>query len=296
MTPLPTLRQLQYLMTLSEHQSFSKAAAALHVTQPTLSAGMRELESILDAQLVERGKRGVRLTPVGREALGRAADILDKTEALVAAVSERAKPLTGRLNVGLIPTIAPFFLPQMMFQTREAAPDLTLVVRESFSQDLVERLNMGTLDMAILALPYALGGLEHHILGADEFWLLCPPDHALANRAQISAADVSREDMLLLEDGHCLRDHVLAACPTQSGQNSGLPTAASLYTLVHLVAAGLGITLVPKMALDHGLIRGLPLVARPFKRPPPSRDIAVVWRPQAARARDAEALARALRL
>ena len=209
---LPTLRQLQYLKLLAEHGSFSRAAEAAHVSQPALSAGIQGLERTLGAPVVERSRTQVILTPVGEEAVRRATEVLAGAEDLVEAARSAGKPLSGRFRLGVIPTIAPFLLPRVLPVLRRRHPDLRLYLKEDLTPRLVSALKAGALDAAVIALPYDLTGLAVAPMGQDEILAAAPAGHRLAGGAAIDPRELARDDLILLEDGHCLRDHALAAC------------------------------------------------------------------------------------
>lgn len=291
---LPTLRQLSYLVALADTGSFSKAAAHVHVTQPTLSAGVAELEAILGQVLVDRGARGgLALTPAGEDALVRARALLMGAEDLVRAARRTASPLSGPLRLGAIPTIAPYYLADVLARAQPGHPDLRLILREDQSARLVDALSTGALDAAILALPYPAAGMTVEPLFDDPLWLVCPPDHPLAARQTVGDSDLECAPLLFMEDGHCLREHALAACQTTPAD--GGVAAASLYTLAHLVAAGHGVALIPDMAVRAGLARTLGLAAVPFAPPQPKRQIALMWRTGSPAAAHAAALAALLK-
>ena len=275
---LPTLRQLQYLKLLAEHGSFSRAAAAGHVTQPTLSAGIQELERTLGAPVVDRGRAGVILTPVGEEAVSRAGDILTRAEDLVQAARSAGRPLSGRMRLGVIPTIAPFLLPRALPLLRSRYPDLKLFLREEQTPRLVAGLKSGALDAALIALPYDTFGLEVANVGDDELTAVLPADHPLGARRSLKPEALEREEIILLEDGHCLRQHALGACDIAAAPGEGGCAATSLHTRVQTVGSGLGVSLLPAMAVEAGLTRGAPFTVRPLDSDRSSRQIAVVWR------------------
>ena len=209
---LPTIRQLQYLKLLAENGAFGKAAEAAHVTQPTLSAGIQELERTLGAPVVDRARTGVILTPVGEEALRRATVILNEAGELVEAAKNAGQPLAGRFRLGVIPTIAPFLLPGVLPLLRERFPRLRLFLREDLTQRLITQLKAGRLDAALIALPYDMSGLEWAHVADDELVAALPADHPLAALTSVSPEAMERETLILLEDGHCLREHALSAC------------------------------------------------------------------------------------
>ena len=213
---LPTLRQLRYLKLLAEHGSFSRAAEAAHVTQPTLSAGIQELERTLGAPVVDRGRGGLVLTQVGEEAVRRGAAILAQTEDLVQAARSAGRPLTGRFRLGVIPTIAPFVLPRALPELRRLYPELKLLLREDLTARLVAALKGGALDAALIALPYDTAGLEHARVGDDPLLAAFPANHPLTAEPRVAAERLRDQELILLEDGHCLRDHALAGCGLDS--------------------------------------------------------------------------------
>lgn len=278
MSALPSLRQLRYLVALAEHLNFTRAAEACFVGQSTLSAGIRELETVLGVMLFERDRQSVALTAVGEAVLPRARQLLSAAQDLVAYTTDAARPLTGTLRLGVIPTIAPFLLPQAMQTLRERLPALKIALREDLSANLLDRLGRRELDIALIALPYPTGDLTVEPLFSDEFWLVAPEgDPALKGRSiQLSASWSDR--LLLLEEGHCLRDHALQACGrAELASASGLE-ATSLLTLMQMVESGMGLALLPEMAIKGGLLTRTHLVARPLAAPAPRREIALVTR------------------
>lgn len=295
---LPTLRQLTFLLALAEHGSFSRAAEAAHVTQPTLSAGIKELETILGATLVERGARGAVLTPAGEAAVARARIVLTEAEDLVHVARAAGEPLSGPFRLGVIPTIAPFLLPKVLPSLRESYPKLELFLREDQTHRLVDALKDRRLDAALIALPYEAPGIETAGLLEDEFLFAATPDHPLAQVETLNPAMLADEQLLLLEDGHCLRDHALAVCSASRPDTSDARSdfaATSLHTLVQMVKSGLGATLLPKLAVDAGLADRLDLAIRPFDPPVAGREIGMAWRKGSAREHEARMLADAVR-
>ena len=276
---LPTLRQLQYLKLLAEHGSFSRAAEAAHVTQPTLSAGVQELEKVLGAPVVDRARSGVILTAIGEEAVRRGADILARSEDLVQAARSAGQPLTGRFRLGVIPTVAPFLLPKALPLLRQRYPKLSLYLREDLTHRLISALKAGALDAALIALPYETNGLETARIGDDELMAALPLDHPLGKGASVAPDRLEDEDLILLEDGHCLREHALAVCgmdPPRLGEEGF--AATSLHTLVQMVGSGLGVSLVPAMAVEAGLARGVPISVLQLDAEAPKREIVIAWR------------------
>lgn len=289
---LPTLRQLSFLLALAEHGSFSRAAEASFVTQPTLSAAIKELEGILGVILVERGARGATLTPAGEVAAERARKALTEAEDLVQAVRAAGEPLTGAFRLGVIPTIAPFLLPQVVPALRKRFPKLELFLREDLTARLYEALKERRLDAALIALPYEGGAIETVSVGPDEFFFAAPHDHPLARQKTVTLSDVAGEKLLLLEDGHCLRDHAVSVCSDPSVRNDF--AATSLHTLAQMVRSGLGVTLLPGLAVEGGLTEGLDLTVTPFDPPIIGREIGVAWRKGSAREAEARMIAHAI--
>jgi LysR family hydrogen peroxide-inducible transcriptional activator len=298
MTPLPTAQQLRYLLSLIEHQHFGRAAAACAVTQSTLSAGILTFERQLDARLLDRdaGKRVV-FTPLGREIAGRAREALAALHAVADAAAAARGPMSGALRFGVIPTIGPFLLPRLMPALRSAYPLLRLYLREDTTDRLVARLSEGQLDLLLLALPSACAGAEAVPVTRDAFVVALPRGHVLAAREAIPAAALQSERLLLLEEGHCLRDQALEVCGFVRGEgprrDPGEPdgfAATSLHTLVQMVAGGLGVTLLPRIAVEAGLAAGADVLLRPLAGVGGWRTLGLVWRPQAPRAAEYRAL------
>ena len=293
---LPTLRQLQYLKLLAEHGSFSRAADAAFVTQPTLSAGVQELEKALGAPVVDRGRSGVILTPIGEEAVQRAKDILARAEDLVQAARSAGQPLTGRFRLGVIPTVAPFLLPKALPILRERFPKLSLYLREDLTHRLIAALKAGALDAALIALPYDTAGLETAHVSDDELVAALPPNHPLCAGGPVEPDRLEEENLILLEDGHCLRDHALSVCgmePPKLGEEGF--AATSLHTLVQMVGSGLGCSLLPAMAVDAGLAEDANVATRPLAGDGSRREIVIAWRKGSSRGVEGAMLAEALR-
>jgi LysR family hydrogen peroxide-inducible transcriptional activator len=295
MKPIPTLRQLRYLVAVVEHCHFGRAAEVCLVGQSTLSAGIQELEELLGVSLLERTRRSVVPTALGLEIAGRARGLLQGAEELADLAQAARDPMAGKLRLGVIPTIGPFLLPQVLPGLRADFPDLRLYLVEEQTARVLARLMSGDLDAVLLALPYPLDAFETVEVGLDEFSLVCPPGHRLCAATTVQASDVAMEDLLLLEDGHCMREHALAACALDSGHRSPAFQGTSLHTLVQMVANGLGVTLVPQMALDAGILRGLDLAVRPVAGATPFRRIGLTWRRSSGRAASFRRLAAALR-
>ena len=293
---LPTLRQLQYLKLLAEHASFSRAADAASVSQPALSAGIQELEKVLGAPVVERTRGAVQLTAVGAEAVSRAEDVLARTEDLVEAARNAGRPLSGRLRLGIIPTVAPFLLPATLPGLKAAYPALRLFIREDLTSRLIAGLKAGQLDCAVIALPYAATGIDHARISDDEILAAAPVGHPLASGGDIQPGALKGEDLILLEDGHCLRDQALAAVDIDAPRGDDVFAATSLHTLVQMVSSGLGVSFLPAMAVKAGLADDAGVVIRSFAAEAPSREIVVAWRKGSSRASEARLLAEAMRV
>ncbi|MEX0958865.1 MAG: hydrogen peroxide-inducible genes activator [Burkholderiales bacterium] len=288
---LPSLRQLRYLVVLAEYLNFRQAAEQLFVTQSTLSAGIKELENILGAQLLERDKRSVRVTPVGEQVIERARGLLAQAQDLVAIAKGAQEPFCSLLRLGVIPTIAPFLLPAILPALRKHYPKLQLYLREDVTDRVLEQIDSGQLDFGLIALPYDTGELTVRDLFRDEFWFVAREDDPHANDNAIAVREIDPDRVLLLEEGHCLRDHAIAACGSRlRNQQAGLE-ATSLYTLLQMVEGGMGVTLLPEMMLKAGALKGTRLVARPFSTRVPARTIALVARRSTPLRRDFELLA-----
>ncbi|MCQ8184070.1 hydrogen peroxide-inducible genes activator [Parvularcula maris] len=295
MSALPTLRQLQFFDALCRTGSFSRAAETCFVSQSTLSSGIKELEAILAAPLVDRRAQSFTLTVAGEEVRGRSAELLADARDLVRAASTTKPLLEGDYRFGLIPTIGPFILPAAMPLVGESFPALKLYLREDLTAGLLELLRADQLDMAVLALPVDEERMDSLTFAEDPFLLVTRDDHPLAEREAVKTEELLGRQLLLLEDGHCLRDHALSACSLPKRLSSSF-AATSLFTLVQMVKSGLGITLLPKMAIDQGLAEGL--AVRPLEDPDggtPKRDIGLAWRGSSRRAEEAEALAPVLK-
>lgn len=278
MINLPTLRQLRYLVELMESCHFGKAAEACHVTQSTLSAGIQELEDLLGVRLLERTKRRVVTTPIGLEIAERARRTLEEAEGLVEAARAGAEPLSGDLRLGVIPTIGPYLLPRVLPELRRRFPKLKLFLREDQTAHLLNQLSAGDLDVLILAFPMETPGAETRMIAKDPFWLVCPENHPLAALKEVAPDSIPQEELLLLEDGHCLRDHALAACKLSGASRKHGFQGTSLHTLIEMVANGLGLTLIPDMAARSQLIGSSSLAMRPLSGEAAAREIGLAWR------------------
>ena len=291
---LPSIKQLQYLTALAQTEHFGKAAQICNVTQSTLSAGIKELETVFGITLAERTKRSVIITPIGREIAERATKLIRDAQDMMALSAASDGPLTGRLQMGVIPTIAPYLLPQLLPLLRNSYPRLDLTLRETQTAVLVEEVLSGKLDVALLALPVNDNRLVEQPLFEDPFVLVIPASHPLVKQKQIDAKTLNQENLLLLEEGHCFRDQAIEFCST-----SGLPDnmsqfstlgATSLATIAQMVSADFGITLLPQMALEQETAHNKKLAVRPFTPPQPSRTIGLIWRKNSPRLADFEVL------
>jgi LysR family transcriptional regulator, hydrogen peroxide-inducible genes activator len=281
-----TLRQLEYLTALAELRSFHRAAAACHVSQPALSTQIRQLEDQLGIKLLERNQRMVLVTPAGEEIVRRAHMVLNGANDLIEAAQSLALPMSGTLRLGVIPTIAPYFLPRVLPRVREQYTDLRLLLYEEKTDVLLRLLQEGKLDLALLALGVELGSLEGMALFDDPFVLAVPEGHKLASSKTVRETDLSDEEVLLLEDGHCLRDQVWPVCEQGGAHELGDFRASSLSTLVQMVSSNIGITLLPEMSIEVEIGRSERIELRRFRRPVPFRSIGLVWRGSAPRKGD----------
>jgi len=291
---LPTLKQLQYLVALRQHGHFGKAADSCFVTQSTLSAGIRELETSLGTTLVERTRRVVRFTPLGLKIADKAIRVLREGEELADMARAEGQPLTGELRMGVIPTIAPFLLPAMLPRLRAQWPALKLYLREETSQSACDALRRGQLDCVLLAMPYACGDVDIAELFDDALFVAFPSGEA-PGAGRVDAAAIDEDRLLLLEDGHCLKDHALSACNRPELRAGASMMGTSLHTLVQMVDNGLGVTFVPEMAIDAGLLDGTGVVARQLEAEHGARRIALAWRRNSPREEEFQILAEALR-
>ncbi|MCC9620516.1 LysR substrate-binding domain-containing protein [Thalassospira sp. MA62] len=291
----PSIKQLKYLVALSETGHFGRAAEACFITQPSLSAAISELEHLLGAQLVERNKRQVLMTPLGQDVVSQARKILHEVDELTTMAQAATDPLSGPIQIGVIPTIGPYLLPDVMGALKTGFPKLKPLLREDQTAKLIDLLMAGKLDMALIALPIDENWLEEFELFEDRFVFACTPDNPLTHKHHLEIADIKDEKLLLLEDGHCLRDQALEICQKAGWSKSADFQANSLSTLVQMVGAGIGATLLPEMSLEVEARRPDLLKIIPFKNPVPIRRIGMVWRRSSARKRDYRQLAAYLR-
>jgi LysR family hydrogen peroxide-inducible transcriptional activator len=295
MVQLPTLRQLRYLTAVADLRHFGRAADRCAVTQSTLSAGIRELETALAVTLVDRGGHPVALTPVGEDIVARARAILRAAEDLVEAAAAGAEPLSGSLRLGVIPTIGPYLLPAALTALRVVHPRLRLYLREDQTQRLLDQLDDGRLDAVLLALPYDMGDRETMTLGDDDLLVAFAAGHRFAALPAVGDGDLAGEALLLLEDGHCLREHALAACHLGPGRRNEVFQATGMATLVQMVVNGLGVTLLPALAAPVEAAPGRGVEVRPLAGGGRARRIALVWRRGTVRGDDYRRLGEALR-
>lgn len=294
---MPTLRQLEYLVAVADHGTFGAAAEALHVSQPALSTQVAEAEQRLGLTVFERGRHGATATPEGEAVLTAARRVLDEARELVRVAAERAGDLAGPLALGVIPTIAPYLLPVVVREVRRRFPDVELRLREERTADLLASLRGGTLDLALLAAPVPgdVAGIEVAELARDPFVLALPEGHPFAGRSRLPQSALAGLPMLLLEEGHCLREHAADACSVIGASSLGSIQATGLPSLSQMVAAGLGATLLPASALAVETRPGSGITTRPLRKPEPYRTIALAWRSRSPRADRYRALADGLR-
>ncbi len=288
---LPTLNQLRHLLAVAEHGHFGRAAQACFITQSSLSASIKELETTLGHILIERTKRTVMMTPLGESTVERARKVLRDVEEIVDLVRSAGAPLSGSIRLGVIPTIAPFLLPRVLPALHRSYPDLKLYLSEKQSASLVGDLNEGYLDLLLLAFPYPTDGLKTYLFANDPFWVAFPKGHVFEEKEHLSGKELESENLLLLGEGHCLRDHALSACEMADQHHSGEFQGSSLHTLVQMVDGGLGLTLLPKMAIDAGIARTTSAQVRPMNSQAISRHIGFAWRRSSPREQEFDLLA-----
>ena len=293
-TYLPTLKQLQYLTALHDHGHFGRAAEACYVTQSTLSAGIRELETLIGVVLVERTRRVVRFTPLGIRIADKARLVLRQAEELGDMARAAGRPLSGDMRMSVIPTIAPFMLPRILPLLRTRYPELNLFLREEPSGAACEGLHHGRTDCVLLALPYTCGEVSVAPLFDDRLFLAGPAAELGNDTLTIRARDIDETRLLLLEDGHCLKDHALAACNRPELRGEATMLGTSLHTIVQMVDNGLGVTILPEMALTAGILEHTGLAARALEAENAVRQIALVWRRASPREKDFRLLAEML--
>jgi LysR family transcriptional regulator, hydrogen peroxide-inducible genes activator len=272
-----TLRQLQYACAVAEHLSFRHAAEVCHVAQPSLSAQVAELEAAIGVQLFERDRRRVLITTRGQAVIERARQLLLQADDLADAAKRVADPFTGTMRIGVIPTIAPYLVPSATAAIRREHPQLTIAWIEDKTATLTAQLASGAIDAAVLALEAELGDVEHAVIASDPFVLVAPPDHPLMQKSTpIPARELRAADMLLLDEGHCMREQALDVCTSVKAREAEF-RATSLSTLVQLVVQGAGVTLLPELALETETLRA-ELGIRQIAAPAPARTIVLIWR------------------
>ena len=284
------LKDLRYLVAVADLRHFGRAAAHCFVSQPTLSAQLKKLEQALGVQLIERAPNNVSLTAAGEEIVARARRILEASDEVVALARSQRDPLAGPLRVALLPTIGPYLLPRVSPAIRRALPRLQLRLYEYQTAPMLERLRGGELDVGILALPVDLTGLESRELYREPFMVALPERHPLTAHETLRVADLEGETLLLLEDGHCLRDQALEVCARARVREPQDFRATSLETLRQMVATGAGVTLLPELAVRGAYRSARGVALRPFARPAPVRHVGAVWRKSSARRAAIDAL------
>lgn len=275
-----TLQELRYLVALADKGHFVRAADACHVGQPTLSTQLKKLEDYLGVTLFERNKHQLRPTPIGERIIERARRALDVVEEIRELATRDQDPMNGPLRLGVIPTLGPYLIPRLLPTLRTNLPQLHLFLREDLTVNLLERLRQGSLDALLLALPVRGDDVDVLELFREPFVAALPREHALASKRELTEADLGGENVLLLEEGHCMREQALSICgATASDQREELK-ATSIETLRQMVAAGVGCTLLPQLAAAPGVgsIANGMVQIRPFVQPVPTRKIGLVWR------------------
>lgn len=272
------LRDLEYLVALDEHRHFGRAAAASYASQPTLSTQIRKLESELGVDLIERGSRQVLFTPLGDQVVQKAKAILAEVDEIRLLARHATEPYAGTLRLGAFPTLAPYLLPHVAPILHDHFPDLEILLVEEKTDVLLSELRAGRLDAALIALPVTEDGLHVEPLFREDFVLAAPTGHPLTTEEVLAGSRLAAEDLLLLADGHCLRDQALEVCDRTGATARRDFQATSLETLRHMVAAGVGVTLLPELSVIPPVIQNPAIELRHFADPAPFRDIALVWR------------------
>ncbi len=277
------LRDLRYLVALADTRHFGKAAARCHVSQPTLSAQLKKLEEYLGVELIERQPRRVALTEVGEQLVMRARRIVDDSDELLSMARGQRDPLSGSLKLALIPTIGPYLLPQIAKQLRKHLPKLKLMLYEYQTEPLLRALRAGEIDMGILALPVHADGVDTCKIYDEDFVIALPKGHPLSDKASVKLNELASDALLLLEDGHCMRDQALDICAHADLDEDQDYRATSLETLRQMVAAGMGVTLLPKLSTQGPFGTDKSVVIKPFPKPIPTRTVGAVWRKSSTR-------------
>jgi LysR family hydrogen peroxide-inducible transcriptional activator len=295
MTNVPTLRNLQYLLSLYEHQNFGRAAEACFVTQSTLSAGIQNLEGPLGSPLVERTNKTLTFTALGLEVVERARRTLLDVEDLTQLGKSWGQPLKGTIRLGVIPTITPFLLPRVLAESATHYPRLRVLLREDLTHRPLDELHQGKLDLVLLALPYEAVNITTVSLGRDAFKFACRQNGTLVRPPVTDYDDLPDGSILLLEEGHCLRQHAIDACKLKNSAKINLFSVTSLHTLVEMVNLDLGVTFLPQLAIEAGIVAGTEVVVEDVPAFAAYREIGLAWRRSSARAGDFLALAQWLR-
>ncbi len=297
-----TLTELRYLLALADEKHFGRAADHCHVSQPTLSVAIRKLEQRLNVQIFERGRSHVMVTPIGEKLVAQAKNVMEQADRLEMLARNTGDELTGPLKVGAIFTVAPYLFPHLIPELRRLYPGMTLDIEENYTAVLRERLRNGQIDIAIVALPFTESDVLTKPLYSEPFDVLLPSDHKLAGQQSVSAEELSGTDLLLLGEGHCFRDQILDACPSVArssrdpqGRVRTLADGSSLETIRHMVASGLGVTILPRSAVINAPYSKDWLVARPFTDHSPERTVAMAWRTSFPRPRAVDALEKAIK-
>ncbi len=290
-----TLQELKYLVALADHGHFGRAAEACFITQSTLSTQIKKLEDFLGVTLFDRSLKRVTPTPIGREILQAARSIVEESERIRELAKHAQDPMARTIHLGVIPTLGPYYLPHALTLVHRKHPDLRLLLREEMTPQILEHLVDGKLDAGLLALPVGDDSLRVEPLFYEPFYAALPAGHPLAKRNELKVSDIMAEKLLLLDEGHCLRDQALDVCGTGSRGREEV-RATSLETLRQMVAMGLGLTLLPALAVDAGARQTRKAVEiRPFKSPPPGRTIGLAWRRRAPFPETFERLAQTLK-
>ncbi len=292
---LPPLRQMQYLLSLHEHLHFGRAANACFISQPTLSSAIRELEETLGANLVERTNRTVAFTSAGETVVAQCEQILLQTREMVDSVQQYRVPLTGSLKLGVIPTIAPFLIPDFVARVRRKYPQLELYIRENTTQLLISELISGKLDLLVLALPYQAPQVFTKVVFRERLHLAFHRESKLLKPGRIAFNQLPDGSLLLLEDGHCLRDHALSGCRISNNHTIHTFGVTSLQMLVQMVNRDIGVTLIPQMSIDSGILSGTDVSNQSLPISRYYRDIGMAWRKASAKGDEYELLSLELR-
>lgn len=273
-----TLTELHYLIALDRERHFGRAAEYCDVSQPTLSVALKRLEQELEVTLFERSRSEVRPTPIGERIIRQAEKILAEVDGLEALARQGQNQLSGALRLGVIYTVGPYLLPHLVPQLQDTAPEMPLVIEENYTHVLARQLRQNELDAIVICLPFDESGLQTRPLYDEPFVVGLPSEHAWAKRKSIEPADLSQESLLMLGSGNCFRDQVLEACPGCRESEVSGRAGSSLETIRHMVASGLGITVLPQSSVTENPAEQVRLVTRPFSGKPPSRRVALAWR------------------